>query len=199
MRSADAGMVGEATLVDVARAAGVSPSTASRVLNGSTRAVLATNEARVRLAAERLGYVADTRAQATARRQPGAVAIIVGSLTDAAAMTVAAELHAVAERQGMTVTVHAAAFDGSRIVQLIRNLRGQRTRAVILIRPPGEGFSADAEREVAGYVDHGGVAHIVDIAEWSREARVIEELLGKAAEAVDASKDRRLANEEGDG
>jgi LacI family transcriptional regulator len=56
------------TLKDVARAAGVSPSTVSRVLNGSRRAVSAPNVRRVIEAGERLGYVPNFAAQAVAHK-----------------------------------------------------------------------------------------------------------------------------------
>ena len=55
------------TLVDVARRAGVSLATASRVLNGSLRTVGPELRQRVMDAAHELGYVANANAQAVAR------------------------------------------------------------------------------------------------------------------------------------
>jgi len=63
-----------ATLADVARVAGVSPATASRVLTGSLR-VRQQNIEKVQQAVTRLGYVRNRAAPATGRR-PGAIALV---------------------------------------------------------------------------------------------------------------------------
>ena len=64
-----------ATLADVAAAAGVSLATASRVLNGSTRKVSEGNRELVVAAARRLRYTPNVSAQTVAVRNgaPGAV------------------------------------------------------------------------------------------------------------------------------
>src|SRR5690606_20105457 len=64
-----------ATLHDVAREAGVSLATASRVLNGSTRKVADSYRERVETAAARLGYSANLSAQATARGTSATIAL----------------------------------------------------------------------------------------------------------------------------
>src|SRR5579859_3324550 len=63
-----------ATLADVARLAGVSPATASRVLTGSFR-VRPQNIEKVQAAVTRLGYVRN-RAAPQAGRRPGAIALV---------------------------------------------------------------------------------------------------------------------------
>lgn len=73
---------GAATLHDVAREAGVSLATASRVLNGSTRKVADSYRERVEAAAERLGYTANLSAQATARGTSAIVALLVADIAD---------------------------------------------------------------------------------------------------------------------
>ncbi len=62
-----------ATLADVARRAGVSPATASRVLNDSSYGVTAELRTRVLAAAEELQYVANAHAQALARSSTSTV------------------------------------------------------------------------------------------------------------------------------
>ena len=59
------------TLTDVARRAGVSQPTASRVLNGSTRKPAAHVVEAVRKAADELGYIPNAQAQALARAATG--------------------------------------------------------------------------------------------------------------------------------
>lgn len=73
---------GRVTLADVARLAGVSPITVSRALRGE-RAVDAELVARVKAAADRLGYVPDPAARALASRHSAHVALLVPMLSNA--------------------------------------------------------------------------------------------------------------------
>lgn len=70
------------TLADVARRAGVSLATASRVLNGSTRAVSDDMRARVTAAARELNYVPNAHAQALVRATTRTVGVIVHDVSD---------------------------------------------------------------------------------------------------------------------
>lgn len=65
-----------ATIQDVARAAGVAPSTVSRYLNRQLR-VSAATEARMLEAVQALGYVPNAQAQNLARRRSGVVGFVV--------------------------------------------------------------------------------------------------------------------------
>jgi LacI family transcriptional regulator len=69
-------------LAEVARQAGVSLATASRVLNGSARTPAAAIADRVRAAADELGYVANAQAQALARSTTGLVGLVVHDIAD---------------------------------------------------------------------------------------------------------------------
>lgn len=71
-----------AKLTEVARQAGVSLATASRVLNGSSRTPAADIAERVKTAAEELGYVANAQAQALARSTTGLVGLVVHDIAD---------------------------------------------------------------------------------------------------------------------
>ncbi|HNH35405.1 MAG TPA: LacI family DNA-binding transcriptional regulator [Rhodocyclaceae bacterium] len=73
---------GRVTLADVARAAEVSPITASRALSGK-RAVAEELVDRVKAAAQRLGYVPDPAARALASRHSTHVAVLIPMLTNA--------------------------------------------------------------------------------------------------------------------
>jgi LacI family transcriptional regulator, gluconate utilization system Gnt-I transcriptional repressor len=73
---------GRVTLSDVARAADVSPITVSRALRGE-RAVDPALVARVREAADRLGYVPDPAARALASRRSTHVAVLIPMLSNA--------------------------------------------------------------------------------------------------------------------
>ena len=71
---------GPPTLADVARLAGVSSATASRVLTGSARVQLQTKD-KVEQAMMRLGYARNRAARSAVSRRAGAVALVVGEET----------------------------------------------------------------------------------------------------------------------
>ena len=71
-----------ATLEDVARHAGVSLATASRVLNGSTRQVGASLRTKVERAAAQLGYRTNVAAQTLAKGASNVIGLVVHDLTD---------------------------------------------------------------------------------------------------------------------
>lgn len=73
---------GRVTLADVAGVAGVSPITVSRALRGE-RAVAPELVARVKAAADRLGYVPDPAARALASRHSTHVALLIPMLSNA--------------------------------------------------------------------------------------------------------------------
>src|SRR5688572_29465132 len=123
---------GAATLHDVAREAGVSLATASRVLNGSTRKVAESYRARVEAAAAHLGYTANLSAQATARGTSAIVALLVADIADPYFGQIASGVARGADEAGLVVTIAITERDPQREVRLVRALRGQRPRGLIL-------------------------------------------------------------------
>lgn len=123
---------GAVTLHDVAREAGVSLATASRVLNGSTRKVADSYRVRVEAAAEKLGYTANLSAQATARGSAAIVALLVSDITDPYVGHVAAGVATGAHETGMLVTIAITGRDPDRAARLVRAIRGQRPRGLLL-------------------------------------------------------------------
>ena len=120
------------TLHDVARAAGVSLATASRVLNGSTRKVAETYRDRVEAAAAELGYTANLSAQATARGTSAIIALLVADIADPYFGQIAAGVARGADEAGLVVTIAITERDPEREARLVRALRGQRPRGLIL-------------------------------------------------------------------
>jgi LacI family transcriptional regulator len=123
---------GSATLHDVAREAGVSLATASRVLNGSARKVAESYRLRVEAAAQLLGYSANLSAQATARGTSGIIALLVADIADPYFGELASGVARGADEVGLIVTVAITERDPEREVRLVRALRGQRPRGLIL-------------------------------------------------------------------
>lgn len=161
-----------ATLVDVARAAGVSQSTASRVLNGSTRSVRPDNAERVRDAARRLGYAVDLHAQATARRESSTVAIVVDSLTDIESMEIAMGVHERAELHGYVVRIVVCPLAADRSPSVLRAVRGEKPRALFVIVPRGVVVDDAVKAEVLEYRSLGGSVIVVD--QEARQASAAE-------------------------
>jgi len=70
------------SLADVARAAGVSPATASRVVSGSPYPVASKTRERVLMVVEELGYTPNALARALVTHSNPIIGVIVGSVTD---------------------------------------------------------------------------------------------------------------------
>ncbi|CAN7411761.1 LacI family DNA-binding transcriptional regulator [Microbacterium sp. LjRoot45] len=142
---------GAVTLDDVAREAGVSLATASRALNGSTRKVADSYRARVEAAATRLGYTANLSAQATARGTSAIIALLVADIADPYFGQIASGVARGADEAGLVVTVAITERDPEREVRLVRALRGQRPRGLILA---ASRTSSELSTELAAEVEH---------------------------------------------
>lgn len=146
-----------ATLHDVARAAGVSLATASRVLNGSARKVAESYRERVESAAEELGYTANLSAQATARGTSAIIALLVADIADPYFGQLAAGVARGADEAGLVVTIAITERDPQREVKLVRALRGQRPRGLILAASRTDGpDSVGLQSELDAYAATGG-------------------------------------------
>ena len=120
------------TLLDVARAAGVSLATASRALNGSTRKVRPDLQERVLAAADALHYSANAQAQAMARGRTNLVGLIVSDVGDPYFSTIAAGVIRAAEDHRLVVTMACTFGREERELDYLAALRSQRARAVIV-------------------------------------------------------------------
>ncbi|MBS0024016.1 LacI family DNA-binding transcriptional regulator [Microbacterium paraoxydans] len=146
------------TLSDVARLAGVSQSTASRVVNGSARRVDAEYRERVLDAARRLGYAPNIAAQAVARGASHRIALITGGIADAYFSAMTASIMSAAEKIDLRVSLAVSSRRTERELELVRELRGEHPRAIILA---GTGYT-DArsdpavEAELLRYQETGG-------------------------------------------
>lgn len=125
-------MSGNPTLYDVAREAGVSLATASRALNGSTRQVKDEYRERVRAAAAKLGYTPNRPAQAVARGDSATVALLVSDIADPYFSGIAAGVARAATTAGLAMTIAVTERDPERELALVRLLRGQRPRVIVL-------------------------------------------------------------------
>ena len=148
----------QATLRDVARAAGVSQATASRVLNGSVRNVQQENVSRVLAAAADLDYAPHLSAQAIARGSTNVAALVVSGVDDPYFSSIAGGVTQAAEAAGLIVTMAVADRSPERELHIVRTLRGLRPRAIILTGSRIDGAETrDAlAEELAAYREAGG-------------------------------------------
>lgn len=125
----------EVTMVDVARAAGVSIATVSRVLNNAPGVGAATRE-RVRREAERLAYVVSPEASGLSRRTTGRVGIVVPYIATWFYSSMLSELEKVLRPAGMDVVIYQ--IDGpEERRRFFRELPARRkVDAVVLVALP---------------------------------------------------------------
>lgn len=120
------------TLGDVARHAGVSLATASRVLNGSTRRVNEDLRELVLASANELGYTPNLHAQAVARGTSSTVGLVVHDIADPYFSAIASGVMRVADERGLILTLGTTTRNPERELAYVATLRAQRARAVIL-------------------------------------------------------------------
>ena len=121
-----------ATLADVARRAGVSPATASRVINGSPKPVADELRERVLRAVEDLRYVPNAHAQQLARAHRSAVGVIVHDVSDPYFAEITRGLQRVATDHGRLVIICNSYRDPERELEYVELLRAQQVAAIVL-------------------------------------------------------------------
>lgn len=151
-----AGRASTPTLHDVARAAGVSLATASRVLNGSERKVADSFRERVEQAAAELGYTANLSAQAIARGTSQVIALLVADIADPYFGLIASGVARGADEEGLIVTVAITEREPQRESRILRALRGQRPRGVILAASRSDESEKATVDELTAFRSLGG-------------------------------------------
>jgi LacI family transcriptional regulator len=156
------------TLQDVADRAGVSLTTASRVVNDGTRPVGKALAERVRGAVAELGYTANLQARAVATGQSTMIGVALRDISDPYFSSIAAGLIEVADtefsdggRLLVCMTSTAAHEEAER--EYVALMRAQRARAVVLVGSRSDNAPArDALRaELDAFVAAGGRAACV--------------------------------------
>ena len=119
------------TMGDVARRAGVSVATVSRVLNGDYPVAEHTRE-RVHAAVRDLGYVANAHARALIKSTSGTVRVILHDVLDPYFAEIVKGIQQVADEHGLLVLICSSERDPAREIAYIEMLRGQRVDGVIV-------------------------------------------------------------------
>lgn len=121
-----------ATLADVARRAGVSSATASRIINGSPKPVTEGLRERVLAAVAELQYVPNAHAQLLARSHRSAVGVIVHDVSDPYFAEITRGLQRIATEHGRLVIICNSYRDPERELEYIELLRANQAAAIIL-------------------------------------------------------------------
>ncbi|MHA6621751.1 LacI family DNA-binding transcriptional regulator [Pseudonocardia sp. DLS-67] len=188
---------GSVTLLDVAKAAGVSLATASRALNGSTRRVRPDLHERVLAAAESLHYSANAQAQAMARGRTNIVGLVLSDVADPYFSSIAAGAIRAAEDEQLVVTMACTFGREERELEYLAALRGQRARAVIVVgsRVQDRGLIDRLGAEVRAFEQVGGRVAFVSQRKIPADTVVVENRGGARAlaEALCGLGHRRFA------
>lgn len=143
-------------LADVAQAAGVSLATASRVLNGSDRRPNEDVAARVRAAAEKLGYFPNAQAQALARSSAGLIGLIVDDIADPYFSSIARGAQRGLEGSGKQLMLASTERVAQAEVEAVRSFMSYRTDAIILAGSRGFDDDALLQKVLTTYQSNGG-------------------------------------------
>jgi LacI family transcriptional regulator, galactose operon repressor len=148
------------TLQDVADRAGVSLTTASRVVNEGSRRVGPGLAQRVSQAVAELGYTANLQARAVATGQSTMIGVVVHDIADPYFSSIAAGLIEVADARRLLVCMSSTAATETAEREYVALMRAQRARAVILIGSRTDDTAArEALRaEITAFTRSGGRA-----------------------------------------
>lgn len=159
-------------LTEVARHAGVSLATASRVLNGSARKPAPEIAERVKASAIELGYVANAQAQALARSTTGLIGLVVHDIADPYFSTIAHGVAQEAHAQGKQVLLAGTDDAGTSEAAAVNAFVSYRTDAIILAASRLEVEDPELSGVLQRYVASGGT--LVTLGETAiPEARVL--------------------------
>ncbi len=144
-----------ATLADVARRAGVSTATASRIINSSPKPVAEALRERVLAAVAELQFVPNAHAQQLARADRSAVGVIVHDVSDPYFAEITRGLQRVATDHGRLVIICNSYRDPERELDYVELLHAHQVAAIVLA---GSGYhDAPVDRE-AGRVACGSTS-----------------------------------------
>src|SRR6185436_8026187 len=131
-----------ATIKDVAREAGVSVATVSRVLNDKGPIRPETRQ-RIQEVAARLGYAPDAAARSLSTRKTGTVGVLLPDLYGEFFSEVIRGLDLTARRSGYHILVSSSHSDRSEVEAVLRTLRG-RVDGLIVMSPEADARALEA-------------------------------------------------------
>jgi LacI family transcriptional regulator len=190
------------TLSEVARLAGVSLATASRVLNGSSRKPAEEIAERVREAADKLGYIPNAQAQALAKSSSGLIGLVVHDIADPYFSAIARGVQEAARKQNRMVLLASTSGAPLDEKEAVAAFAARRADSIVIAgsrsaREEDQQGNAELAAELDRYCRNGGqvgvVGHPVVGAAASEGYHVVEvpneELAAELAEQLSAHHD----------
>lgn len=149
----------ESSLRDVARAAGVSVSTASRVLSGSAHPVSEAARSRVTAAAAALGFEPNRLARALATARSRTIGVVVHDVSDPYFADIIRGLEDVAGPRDHALFVTSSDRDPVKELSLVRAFVAHRVDAIVLVASglTTSGYLEDLTGILKRFEDLGGV------------------------------------------
>ncbi|WP_457950436.1 LacI family DNA-binding transcriptional regulator [Pseudarthrobacter sp. alpha12b] len=154
------------TLTEVARLAGVSPATASRVLNGSARTPGKDIAERVRQAAESLGYIPNAQAQGLAKSSSGLIGLIVHDIADPYFAAIARGVQEAAREQRKMVLLATTGGGPAEEREAVAAFAARRADSIVIAgsrscRDEDQDGNAELAAELDRYCRNGGQVAVV--------------------------------------
>ncbi|KIC67872.1 LacI family DNA-binding transcriptional regulator [Pseudarthrobacter phenanthrenivorans] len=154
------------TLTEVARLAGVSPATASRVLNGSARKPGKDIAERVRQAADSLGYIPNAQAQGLAKSSSGLIGLIVHDIADPYFAAIARGVQEAAREQRKMVLLATTGGGPAEEKEAVAAFAARRADSIVIAgsrscRDEDAEGNAELAAELDRYCRNGGQVAVV--------------------------------------
>jgi LacI family transcriptional regulator len=158
--------VAASTLTEVARLAGVSPATASRVLNGSARKPGKDIADRVRQAADSLGYIPNAQAQGLAKSSSGLIGLIVHDIADPYFAAIARGVQEAAREQRKMVLLATTGGGPAEEKEAVAAFAARRADSIVIAgsrscRDEDRDGNAELAAELDRYCRNGGRVAVV--------------------------------------
>ena len=143
-----------ATMEDVARAADVSLSTVSHVLNG-TRKVSPKTVAAVNAAMQQIGYVPNMLARALAGSSSGTIGVAIAALTNHYVSETVRAVEAACTRHGLMMLFSDTHDDPEQELKVVQNLHQRRVDGIVLAP------SGDPHNRALNYLNSNKIASVL--------------------------------------
>ena len=137
----------KATIVDVARAAGVSVATVSRVVNGNYPVKSETRE-RVQAAIEALQYVPNVQARELNMQRSSTIGVVVPGLYNMFFAEVIDGIEKAVRKEGFTLLLSCAQNDPELEMECIKTLVSRNVSGIIVISPNTQGMRENFYRRL---------------------------------------------------
>ena len=120
------------SIKDIAKAAGVSPSTVSRALSDHPRISDETKE-RIRRLAQEMGYTPSLLARSLVMQDTATVGVVITMTADPFLAHLVTSIEEVAQEQGYSVLMSSSYLDPNRELEVVGAFHGRRTSGIIVI------------------------------------------------------------------